>query len=161
MKSISFCSAAPFLIIAAMTSAAAAPLASFNTPRDVIVALYRLPGIPITPEDKHRFFGNDLAAALIADSARDDEVGVANDGDYRFDAQDMRISDLRIASPVTEAGGASIRVTFRNFGKASTVLYSICARGLNDWRIKDITTPSGGSLRRLLSLPAAPQTKDC
>jgi hypothetical protein len=139
----------------------APPLAPFHAPRDAVVTLYRLPSIPTTPADKQRFFSGDLAAALIKDSDRDDEVGVANDGDYRYDAQDFRIAGLHIDAMAIRGGAGTLRVAFRNFGKPKMVSYDLCLRRPGDWRIRDVVTPSGGSLRRLLGLPAAAQSKDC
>jgi len=133
----------------------------FSTPRDAVAALYRLPSIPVTPADKQRFFSVDMAAALIKDSDRDDEVGVANDGDYRYDAQDFRIAGLHMEAVGVGGEAGTIRVAFRNFGKPQTVSYDLCRRRPGDWRIRDVVTPSGGSLRKLLGLPAGAQSKDC
>jgi hypothetical protein len=135
--------------------------APFRAPRDAVVALYRLSTIPIAPQDKQRFFSGDMTAALIKDSDRDDEVGVANDGDYRYDAQDMKITGLQIGDPSVHGGASVIRVAFRNFGKATTVTYDLCQRRPGDWRIQDVTTPSGGSLRKLLGLVSIRQSKGC
>jgi hypothetical protein len=141
-------------------AAGGAPV-SFSTPHEAVAALYRLATIPIAPVDKQRFFSVDFAAALIADSDRDDEVGIANDGDYRYDAQDFRISDLRLGNDAGANGAATLPVVFRNFGKPGTVIFDLCLRRPGDWRIKDVTTSSLGSLRRLLRLSAARQTKVC
>ncbi len=130
-------------------------------PRDAVVALYRLPTIPITPAEKQRFFSVDMVAALIKDSDRDDEVGVANDGDYRYDAQDMKITGLQIGDASVHGGASVIRVVFRNFGRATIVTYDLCQRRPGDWRIQDVTTPSGGSLRKLLGLVPIRQSKGC
>jgi hypothetical protein len=147
------------LCAAACTAVHAAPKpVGFATARAAVIDLYRLRSIPVTPAEKNRYFSADLSKALIADSARDDEVGIANDGDYRYDAQDIRVTELRIGD-IDRMG--EIRVSFRNFGKPAAVTYDLCQRGPNDWRIKDVTTPSGGSLRKLLGLAAAHQTKGC
>jgi len=137
---------------AAPAAAPPRPPASFGSPRDAVVALYRLPSIPVTPADKQRFFAGNLAAALVRDSERDDEVGVANDSDYRYDAQDFRIAGLHIAAMTVHGAAAGVRVAFSNFGKPGTVSYDLCQRRPGDWRIRDVITPSGGSLRKLLGL---------
>lgn len=134
--------------------------AAFQTPSAVVGALYRLRSIPIYPAAKRRFFAHDLAAALIFDSRKTGDVGLANDGDYRYDAQDMQISDLRIGEPAPSADTAKVQVSFHNFGKTETVTYDLCHRHPNDWRIADVTAPSG-SLRALLSLPSVQQSKVC
>ena len=140
---------------------AAPPPASFRTPQSAVAALYRLPSIPVTPADKTRFFSRDFAAALIKDSDRDDEVGIANDGDYRYDAQDFRIAGLHMGAVVVKGAFATLPVAFRNFGKPATVVYTLCLREPNDWRILDVATPSMGSLRHMLGMPAARQSKVC
>ncbi len=148
-------------VVRAAPPASAHPPAAFKTPREAIVALYRLPSIPITAAGKQRFFAGDMAAALIKDSDRDDEVGVANDGDYRYDAQDMEITGLHIDSVSIRGGGATARVVFNNFRKPQMVSYALCQRLPGDWRISDVITLSGGSLRKLLGLPPVAQLKGC
>ena len=153
--------AALSFVVCGLANAAPSSPATFRTPQSAVAALYRLPSIPVTPADKARFFSRDFAAALIADSARDDEVGVANDGDYRYDAQDFRITGLHMGAVVVKGPTATIPVAFRNFGKPGTVVYNLCLRQSNDWRILDVTTSSMGSLRHLLGMPAARQMKVC
>jgi hypothetical protein len=156
IMSLAFCG-----IVRAAPPPPAHPPVAFRTPREAIVALYRLPSIPITAADKQRFFAGDMAAALIKDSDRDDEVGVANDGDYRYDAQDMKITGLHIESIAVREGAATARVAFSNFRKLEAVNYLLCQRVPRDWRITDVITPSGGSLRKLLGLAPVGEAKGC
>jgi len=152
---------AAVLAVCGGAKAAPAALAPLRTPRDALIALYRLPSIPVTPGDKQRFFAGDMASALIKDSERDDEVGIATDGDYRYDAQDFNITALHIDAMTIRNEGATLRVVYQHLGKPQTVTYELCSRRPGDWRIKDVITHSGGSLRKLLGLVPVAQSKGC
>ena len=92
------------------------------------------------PAVVRRYFDPPLAALILADiarSARRDEPP-ALDGDPFVDAQDWRISDLRIE--VTAAAGphASASVWFRNFDKPYQLRLDL-VRLASGWRIHEIT----------------------
>ena len=106
-----------------------------------------------------RFFTRDLAQALIKDS-HSDGVGVANDSDYRYDAQDMKITGLHLEDYADGAGTSVIRAHFNNFGKPDVVTYNLCLHGPNDWRISDVGMDKD-SLRKLLGLTPVDKMKGC
>jgi hypothetical protein len=106
-----------------------------------------------------RFFTRNLAQALIKDLTPG-YVGLANDVDYRYDAQDMQITGLHLMDYADGAGTAVIRAHFDNFGKPYTVTYDLCLHGPNDWRISNVTMPEQ-NLRKVLSLSPVERMKGC
>jgi hypothetical protein len=123
---------------------------ALDDPQQLIRALYRLPSIPTKSKDIDRFFARDLAAAIKKDIAPTGEIGATNDGDYRYDAQDARISGLSFA----DSGAEQVTVRFKNFGKPQIVIYSMCL-AKTGWRIANVRL-ADWDMRKALKLPAAP-----
>jgi hypothetical protein len=129
------------------------------------------------PAHVERLFAADLAAAYRRDTGHPGEVG-AIDFDWRYDAQDVRITDLKVfwgppaedsrrppalaparkgaavLPPVETPAPRAVEASFRNFGKPRAVFYSICRTARGELRIADVYTTGRDrwSLRRMLKL---------
>lgn len=107
-----------------------------------------------------KYFAKDLADLILkdaAESAKKNEVG-ALDGDPLYNAQDMKITGFLIKPPMYGEGNrdlADVPVTFKNFGKAQTVLVRVERDSTKAWKITDILYPgsedSSSSLRKILT----------
>ena len=107
-----------------------------------------------------KYFAKDLADLIWKDaktSAEKNEVG-ALDGDPIYNAQDMKITAFRIKPPEYGEGNrdlADVPVTFKNFGKAQTILFRVERDSHKVWKITDILYPgndgSSSSLRKILA----------
>lgn len=164
--------------------AASASAAGPNAPLVIVNSLYvhKAP-----PPHVERLFAADLAAAYRKDTGRRGEVG-AIDFDWRYDAQDAKITDLKVfwASPPADTPASTapwptpqahalapalppvetpapkaVEAAFRNFGKPHAVFYSFCRDARGEQRIADVYTTGRDrwSLRRMLKLD--PQRVRC
>jgi hypothetical protein len=107
-----------------------------------------------------KYFAKDLADLILkdaAESAKKNEVG-ALDGDPLYNAQDMKITAFSVKPPTYGEGNrdlADVAVTFKNFGKANTVLIRVERDSRKIWKITDILYPdndaSSSSLRKILA----------
>ena len=107
-----------------------------------------------------KFFAKELGDLIWNDavlSARTNEVGKLG-GDPLYNAQDMKITEFRIKGPMYGEGNldlADVPVTFKNFGKAQTILFRLERDKRRAWKITDIFYPdnedSASSLRKILS----------
>jgi hypothetical protein len=144
------------LAAAAVAALAAAPAASFaQTPISVVQALYAEPALSVDSPAAHSVFAADLDAALKADSTPG-EVG-AIDFDYRYGAQDTRISGLQLLEEV-DGNLAKVVAVFKNFGRPESVDWLLCRRSSGEWRIADASSNTDRDsppwdLRDLLKLP--------
>jgi hypothetical protein len=122
----------------------------------VVRALYapKLTPFPDKP-DHDPFFTAELAGALKKDS-HPDEVG-AVDFDYRYDAQDVQITDLQLTA-VNTLDGERVAARFDNFQKPYEVDYDLVLTR-DGWRVSDVSAPAQQgdqpwSLRAMLKLPS-------
>jgi len=122
-------------------------------PETLVRALYRLKFIPTSSAQVDRFFARDLGVAIKKDIAGG-EVGDTNDGDYRYDAQDMQITRLSFSTRIN-IGGAEVTARYRNYGKPGSTVYLLCERIGGEWRIADVKLPKW-DMRKVLKLDAAP-----
>jgi hypothetical protein len=107
-----------------------------------------------------KFFAKELADLIWNDavsSARAKEVGKLG-GDPLYNAQDMKITGFRIKRPMVGEGNldlVDVPVTFKNFGKAQTILFRLERDKRRAWKITDIFYPdnedSASSLTKILS----------
>ena len=107
-----------------------------------------------------KFFAKELADLIWNDavsSARTKEVGKLS-GDPLYNAQDMKITGFRIKRPMVGEGNldlVDVPVTFKNFGKAQTILFRLERDKRRAWKITDIFYPdnedSASSLTKILS----------
>ena len=144
--------AASLALAAASSGAQASP-----GPTAVVRSLYSERNLTFGPYQSARYFSRDLDAALRHDGGNPDEVG-AVDFDYRYGAQDLRISGLHLLEEVDQ-DSARVVAVFKNHGKANGVDWVLCRRADGDWHIADAssnTGPESWDLRALLKLPSAP-----
>ena len=102
-----------------------------------------------TPTDVKRYFTPALAILILEDEAAAEKRGEEPtlDGDAFVGHQDWDIADLAV--DVKEAGAkAKATVSFKNFGKAETVVVELLRVGA-DWRIADIQWDDASTLRGL------------
>ena len=107
-----------------------------------------------------KYFAKDLADLLWKDaktSAENNEVG-ALDGDPLYNAQDMKITAFVVKSPQYGEGNrdvADVPVTFKNIGKAETIVFRVERNNSKVWKITDIfyknNPDSASSLRKILT----------
>src|SRR5437016_6636419 len=97
----------------------------------------------------HKDFAKSLADMIWKDAVSSKgEVG-ALDGDPLYDAQDMEIKKFAIGKPSYEGGKAKVNVTFDNFGKPQSFVFTL-VNGRTGWRIDNIEYGEGRSLRGYL-----------
>ena len=97
----------------------------------------------------YKYFEKSLADMIWKDAVSSKgEVG-ALDGDPLYDAQDMEIKKFAIVKPSYEGGKAKVNVTFDNFGKPQSFVFTL-VNGRTGWRISDIDYGEGRSLRGYL-----------
>jgi len=96
-----------------------------------------------------KYFTRELAGLIWQDArSSGDEVG-ALDGDPLFNAQDMKITNFQIKRATVMSGGASVPVTFENFGERHQIVFRVVQqRGV--WKIADIAYDDGFSLVKIL-----------
>jgi len=145
-----------FIIALAATAAAHPAFAVEPSAQDFLAGIYahykgkNAKGVPISAKGgPARYFTPELARIMEADAtaaAKRKEVG-ALDGDPFVDAQDFEITDVKIDVKDSAPDKATGTVTFKNFGKDTTVTYDL-VKLKQGWRIDDIHMPSG-SLRAL------------
>jgi hypothetical protein len=97
----------------------------------------------------YKYFAKSLADMIWKDAVSSKgEVG-ALDGDPLYDAQDMEIKKFAIGKPSYEGGKAKVNVTFDNFGKPQSFVFTL-VNGRTGWRIDNIEYGEGRSLRGYL-----------
>ena len=154
-------------VVLSMASVSFGQQAQRATPDVVVRNLYAARKRPATDPffqtksrarlNKH--FTTELADLIWKDSvasAKSNEVG-ALDGDPLYNAQDMKITGLRIKPPMYGEGNrdvADVPVSFKNYGKEETILFRV-ERVSGVWKISDILYPrnpdDSSSLRKMLS----------
>lgn len=104
-----------------------------------------------------KYFTKELADLLWKDVANADGVGNL-DFDPLYNAQDTRITAFKIGKPDYGEGNravADVAVTFKNMGKAETILFRLEQNAAHIWKIGDIYYPrneeSNNSLKVILS----------
>src|SRR5713226_5144543 len=81
----------------------------------------------------YKYFEKSLADMIWKDAVSSKgEVG-ALDGDPLYDAQDMEIKKFAIGKPSYEGGKAKVNVTFDNFGKPQSFVFTL-VNGRTGWR---------------------------
>jgi hypothetical protein len=125
------------------------------SPKALVRTLYNRASISMDASGLDGFLTTDLAQAMRADS-RPGEVG-AIDFDYRYGAQDLRISGLNILE-VIDNNEAQVVAVFKNFNRPHSVNWKLCRRASGEWRIYDAWSNTGEEwdLRQMLRLPPRP-----
>ncbi len=101
-----------------------------------------------------KYFTKDFADAIWREAPTADGLGKL-DFDPLFNAQDVKITNLKIGKPEYGEGNlevADVAVTFKNMGKAETVLFRLEQDSRKIWKISNILYPStNNTLKDILS----------
>jgi hypothetical protein len=132
-----------------------------NSPDGVVRELYRVhndgKGGVFEAKGKryiYKFFDQKLADLIWKDITETPEGEVGNlDFDPLYNAQDTGITRFQIGRPVVAGDTATVVVSFRNFGKRTSVKFEM-HKGSEGWRISNINYGEKTDLVTLLS-PAA------
>ncbi len=103
------------------------------TPKDLVAQLYQAHRSKHDPLDETALLGSYFDPVLLKLYLKDKreakgEVGRL-DGDPLYNAQDMEIKDFTISPPETAKGKTQVTVRFKNFGKATRVVYVLIHAG--------------------------------
>jgi hypothetical protein len=136
-----------------LTLTAATTSAGELSPRDVVAQLYQAHRSKHDPLNETTLLGHYFDPAHLKLYLKDKreakgEVGRL-DGDPLYNAQDTEIKDFSISAPEITGGEARVTVNFKNFDKATRVVYML-SRTANGWKISDIRYDDGSSLRKIL-----------
>jgi hypothetical protein len=126
------------------------------SPNALVADLYRVHNAKHSPFFQtrsrallYKYFAESLADMIWKDAVTaKGEVG-ALDGDPLYDAQDTEIKKFAIGKPRYENGQAKVSVTFENFGKPRSFVFTL-VNGRTGWKINDIEYGEGRSLRGYL-----------
>lgn len=140
------------------TPANAQPAQKASGPDAVVKELYKEHDANKSPffQTKDRaavdkYFTKKLADLIWQDAVSSKgEVG-ALEADPLYDAQDTKITDLKIQADQVDGDQALVLVTFKNFGKAKSLIYNV-ERENGAWKISNIT---GDNYNLLDTLQAA------
>lgn len=153
--------------LAGQAADASHPTGAHTVPADVrgaemlVRELNSREAAPGTAVENQTYFAADIAAALTTDSSRD-EVGNV-DFDYRWNAQDVEITDVAYQALPVNTDRALITVTFKNFGEAGQTFYDLCKRPDASWKILDVRSNEkpDGSVRAMLKLRPSSEATAC
>ena len=128
-----------------LAAPAAGAAGAFRLPDEAVAALYARPAPPRTAAELRRVFTADLARALAKRQG----------GDWRYDGG--RPARPRLEDYAAGPGSEVIRAHL----PGGPVDYLVCLHGPDDWRVKDVTAPKTGSLRKALKLRPAEAVEGC
>ncbi len=125
--------------------ATAPPAQNAAGPDAVVKELYKQHGTKNSPffQTKDRaavdkYFTKKLADLIWKDAVSSQgEVG-ALEADPLYDAQDTKITDLKIQADQVDGDQALVLVTFKNFGKAKSLIFNV-ERENGTWKVSNIT----------------------
>ena len=143
---------------AVQTTAANTAPAQKSAPDTIVRELYKQHDAKNSPffQTKDRpavdkYFTKKLADLIWRDAVSSEgEVG-ALEADPLYDAQDTKITDLKVQADQVDGDQALVLVTFKNFGKAKTLIFNV-ERERGEWKISNIT---GDDYNLLEALQAA------
>jgi hypothetical protein len=125
----------------------AAQKAQPSSPDAVVRDLYRV------HNHIYKFFDQALADLIWKNITETPEGEVGNlDFDPLYNAQDTEIKNFQIGKPVVEGDKSTVSVSFRNFGKPTTIKFEM-HNGKHGWQIKNVFYGEGSDLVKLLSAP--------
>ena len=130
---------------------AGAPAGDFQTPEDLVRALYAEATIPVEPTTIRRFFTEEFVTPLTPT-----EDGAVIDFDYRIDGQDGAAENLQVEEIAGGPTGGVVVSRFTNMGQAMQNTWTICRQPDGRLRLVEASTqgPPAWSLRQLAGLPA-------
>ncbi len=150
-----------FLLPLALTSTismSAQTAKSLSSPTSVIRDLYRVHnngrGHLFEARGKvnlYKFFDKQLADLIWKNIHDTPEGEVGNlDFDPLYDAQDMKITQFQIGSPLLEGDKATVGVSFKNFGKLTKMKFHMVKRA-QGWKIENVDYSNHSDLIKILN----------
>jgi hypothetical protein len=148
------------VILATLFSLAAQRTKPTNSPDSVVRELYRVHnngrGHVFEAKGKkyiYKFFDQKLADLIWKDITETPEGEVGNlDFDPLYNAQDTKIANFLIGKPVVQGDTSSVVVSFRNFGKRTTITFEM-NKGQEGWKIGNVLYGGNSDLVKMLSPP--------
>ena len=145
------------LALASTTSTPAQTAELARSPAGVIRNLYRVHnngrGHLFEVRGKsnlYKFFDKQLADLIWKDIHDTPEGDVGNlDFDPLYNAQDTKITQFQIGSPVIEGDKATVVVSFKNIGQLTKINFSLVKRG-QVWKIGNIEYGNHSDLIKIL-----------
>jgi hypothetical protein len=156
VKAVLFCVMLFLMASSSLTVYGQAAASMRLSPNALVADLYRVHNAKHSPFFQtssrallYKYFEEGLADMIWKDAvAAKGEVG-ALDGDPLYDAQDTEIKKFAIGKPSYKNGQAKVNVTFENFGKPRSFVFTL-VNGRTGWKINEIEYGEGRSLRGYL-----------
>ena len=99
----------------------------------------------------YKFFDKQLADLIWKNIHDTPEGEVGNlDFDPLYDAQDMKITQFQIGSPLLEGDKATVGVSFKNFGKLTKMKFHMVKRA-QGWKIENVDYSNHSDLIKILN----------
>jgi hypothetical protein len=126
------------------------PARAQNAPESVVAEIYKVQNAgeesPIyEPELMDRYLTPDLIALINADL---DRAQGRIYFDPLFDADETEVTDFAVATQSASGSKAVVVVTFKNFGKPSSVTFDLVREG-GQWKVSNIRSARWDLLRLL------------
>jgi len=136
------------LLVAALVALSGAAHAQFASPDAVVRSLYafygsgqnNLSGFPQDNATLNKF----LVPALVKLWS-----AATIDADFFIQGQDFALSDMTISPAVAKGDKAAVAVAFKNMGEPVRLTYELASAN-DSWRISDVRTADGSTLRQFL-----------
>jgi len=146
-------------IFVAFFIAAGSAAAQTSSPRDVVVDLYKKHDAQKGPfwQKKSRalvdkYFTKTLADLIWKDAQGPDDEVPTLDGDPLYNAQDVEIKAFKIGPAAIIGTGATVPVSFTNFGKRENLKFAMKKIGTT-WKIDNIFYAKNENLLKWLQSP--------
>ena len=148
----------PLMMAAILVASSAQKTQSASSPDAVIRELYRVhnngKGGVFEAKGKkyiYKYFDQKLADLIWKDISETPEGEVGNlDFDPLYNAQDTQVTNFLVGKPVTNGDEASALVTFRNFGKKSSITFNMHHSSAG-WQISNLVYGDKSDLVNMLS----------
>ena len=158
MKTMRLLMVGPLMVVAILVSPAAQKTQSASSPDAVIRELYRVhhngKGGVFEAKGKkyiYKYFDQKLADLIWKEISETPEGEVGNlDFDPLYNAQDTQVTNFLVGKPVTNGDDSSVPVTFRNFGKKTSIKFEM-HRSSPGWRITNVIYGDKSDLVNMLS----------
>ncbi len=143
-------------IMGLMLAGAALP-ADYDTPEQLLNAIYKPYLENGDFSETENFYSNGMVKLMIEATAReqDEDDGPILDFDPFIDAQDFEIKNLVISQPLIEGTKAQVDVSFDNFGEPRQLHYDLVFEDNFGWRVDDISSKTPDYEWRLSEILAA------
>ena len=101
----------------------------------------------------YKFFDKKLADLIWKDIRETPEGEIGHlDFDPFYNAQDTKITQFQIGTPVLEGDKATVVVSFKNFGQATKIEFRMVKRG-QAWKVENVVYGDNSDLIKIFSTP--------